>query len=427
MLTRPVHTILFLLAAILTINAQTTREAMLADPLKCAGVYAPYPDTVWQLTPVPDGYEPFYVSHYGRHGSRYLINETDYTNVFNALGKAREAGALTPRGLEVYDIVAAATEEARGRAGELSPLGYRQHHDIASRLLDECAPAFSDGADVTATSTVRMRCAYSMFSFVSRLKEFNPGLDIPLESGSRHMYYMSYNNPAAQAFNDAGAAWQSTLRDFKQSQTRPDRLMAALFTDPDKAADYIAPADLMWGLYWIAIDLPNMECDASLFDIFTPDELFDLWQVFNYEFYTRNSCNPINNGVFLESAKSLLANIIDNADAYIADGRHGATLRFGHDSTLIPLAGLLGFATASGRESDPARLYHTYADYRVSPMASNIQIRFYRNADGDILVKFLLNESETALGDTPTDNYPYYKWSDARATLLNILNTPVKL
>ena len=416
------------MTATLTSLGQTTRETMLADPIKCAGVYAPYPDTLWQLTPVPDGYEAFYVSHYGRHGSRYLINETDYTNVYNALDRARQAGQLTPRGLEVYDIVAAATDEARGRAGELSPLGYRQHRAIASRLLDECAPAFSDGADVTATSTVRMRCAHSMFSFVERLKEFNPGLDIPLESGERHMYYMSYNNPAAQAFNDAGASWQSTLRDFKQSQTRPDRLMSELFVDPSKATDFMSPSDLMWGLYWIAIDLPNMECDSNMLDIFTPDELFDLWQVFNYEFYTRNSCNPINEGVFLESAKSLLANIIDNADTAIAQVRHGATLRFGHDSTLIPLAGLLGFATASGRETDPSRLYLTYADYRVSPMASNIQMRLYRRpSDGDIIVKFLLNESEIALGDTPTDNYPYYKWSDVRTTLQNILNTPVKL
>ncbi|MDE7472699.1 MAG: histidine-type phosphatase, partial [Muribaculaceae bacterium] len=122
MLTRPLYTAVVLaLTATLTSHGQTTRETMLADPIKCAGVYAPYPDTLWQLTPVPDGYEAFYVSHYGRHGSRYLINETDYTNVYNALDRARQTGQLTPRGLEVYDIVAAATDEARGRAGELSP------------------------------------------------------------------------------------------------------------------------------------------------------------------------------------------------------------------------------------------------------------------------------------------------------------------
>ena len=27
------------------------------------------------LTPAPKGYEPFYMSHYGRHGSRWLIWE----------------------------------------------------------------------------------------------------------------------------------------------------------------------------------------------------------------------------------------------------------------------------------------------------------------------------------------------------------------
>ena len=49
-------------------------------------------------------------------------------------------------------------------------------------------------------------------------------------------------------------------------------------------------------------------------------------------------------------------------------------------------------------------------------MACNIQLVFYRpvkGKSGDILIKALLNETEATL-PLPTDNFPYYKWSDFR-------------
>ena len=42
------------------------------------------------LTPAPKGYEPFYMSHYGRHGSRWLIWEGDYRLPMTTLKSARD-------------------------------------------------------------------------------------------------------------------------------------------------------------------------------------------------------------------------------------------------------------------------------------------------------------------------------------------------
>ena len=55
------------------------------------------------LTPSPKGYEPYYMSHYGRHGSRWLIWEGEYTLPMNTLKSAREAitSALTVRAISV--------------------------------------------------------------------------------------------------------------------------------------------------------------------------------------------------------------------------------------------------------------------------------------------------------------------------------------
>ena len=45
---------------------------------KWGGVYYAYPVTQTQLAEAPEGYEPFYISHYGRHGSRWLPNDERY-------------------------------------------------------------------------------------------------------------------------------------------------------------------------------------------------------------------------------------------------------------------------------------------------------------------------------------------------------------
>ena len=55
------------------------------------------------LTATPKGYEPFYMSHYGRHGSRWLIGENDYKNPLNTLRQAHEKGKLTPLGEETLN------------------------------------------------------------------------------------------------------------------------------------------------------------------------------------------------------------------------------------------------------------------------------------------------------------------------------------
>lgn len=46
-----------------------------ADPQKAGGIYLAYPVTTDSLPPVPGDYKPVYISHYGRHGSRWAINE----------------------------------------------------------------------------------------------------------------------------------------------------------------------------------------------------------------------------------------------------------------------------------------------------------------------------------------------------------------
>ena len=73
----------------LSLAGQATKEEMLAAPEKTAGVYYAYPaPKEYIATPPPKGYVPFYISHFGRHGSRFLLAETDYTEVLALMEKA---------------------------------------------------------------------------------------------------------------------------------------------------------------------------------------------------------------------------------------------------------------------------------------------------------------------------------------------------
>ena len=61
----------------LPLSAQSAREEILAEPQKAGGVYAMYEQVPGQESRPPKGYKPFYISHYGRHGARYLLADKE--------------------------------------------------------------------------------------------------------------------------------------------------------------------------------------------------------------------------------------------------------------------------------------------------------------------------------------------------------------
>ena len=103
---------LFTLAAVMmavAVNAQTAREEIKANKYLSGSQYLDYnrrlPDK--PLTPAPKGYEPYYMSHYGRHGSRWLISDNSYTGPRDILRDAKDQGKLTPLGEEVLKKIEA--------------------------------------------------------------------------------------------------------------------------------------------------------------------------------------------------------------------------------------------------------------------------------------------------------------------------------
>ena len=79
----------FILFALLPLHAQYE---------KLGGVYYAYPVTETILAAAPEGYEPFYISHYGRHGSRWLPDDERYIWVNEQFADKKK---LTPLGKNV--------------------------------------------------------------------------------------------------------------------------------------------------------------------------------------------------------------------------------------------------------------------------------------------------------------------------------------
>ena len=104
--------LLVITALVLVAGAQAqtiAREAFKQDIRRSANNYQAYPDkNLPKLTPAPEGYKPFFMNHYGRHGSRWLISPKDYTVPVEQLTKGERNGKLTKRGKDVL-------------AGEMSP------------------------------------------------------------------------------------------------------------------------------------------------------------------------------------------------------------------------------------------------------------------------------------------------------------------
>lgn len=409
-----------LLAAV-TLNAQTSREEMYADVGRTAGLLMPYPGPQQEeMTRPPKGYKPFYISHFGRHGSRWLTGFGTYERAVNTFEAAHRAGALTSTGEDVSRRLRVLYGDAFKRVGELTPLGVQQHRDIADRMYHRHRGVFRPGRKVRAASTGVPRVMMSMRSFCNRLRECEPELDMTLDVAGRSNRFTNSLTKESRALEKA-APWGADLAAFSDSLIRPDRLMALLFSDPEYVRDSINAKALMSDLYSLASICGDMPVDISLYDIFTPEELYDLWQRGNAAYYVTKGPSPVGGKVMHEAARPLLQDFIAKADSAIADGGIAADLRFSHDSRLVPLATMMQLGPSRGVTESYDSIASVWCNYKVSPMAGNIQWIFYRDKSGDVIVKFLLQEAEVDI-PVETDIYPYYHWEDVRAFYSNQYN-----
>ena len=413
------QTILLLLSVLLLSGgaaAQSTKEQTLEDLNRTAALYYCYENHPRAAaTPAPEGYEPFYISHYGRHGSRWHASESVYENPRAKLRKAAEAGKLTPLGEEALRRIEVVADDARHRYGDLSPRGVREHRGIAERMYCSFPEIFStaDGrlCRIRARSTLVPRCMLSMAAANERLKELNPAIDITREASKRYLDYMFRMTEA----NKIKKEIKQRIAELREREIDPSRFVRALVTDPSLVGNRKEQLRFMNDLYCVASVMQDVDyLDCSFYDLFTPDELYAFYAVRNYQMYLEEGPSAEFGHRALSDAVPLLRNFVAEADEAIATGALSASLRYGHDVNVIPLVGLMGIEGCDTRESDYRKVDQAWSCWRVTPMATNIQLVFFRRPDGgDVLVKFLFNERESRIR-LESDLAPYYRWDDVK-------------
>ena len=358
--------------------------------------------TTKALTPAPKGYEPYYMSHYGRHGSRWLIWEGEYTLPMNTLKDARMAGKLTPVGEETLKKLEAFFPTTIKRLGDLTTVGERQHHGIGKRMAQNFPEIFKHkDVKIDARSTTVFRCILSMIAECEELAAANPTAQIHNDVSESLQYYL--NQPWEGIVKQMGkGTGDQEEKAYKQKYTHPERLIKVLFNEFDVAAN-----------------MQSHDTDIELLSLFTDDEIYDQWRIRNIGWYLDYGPSMVSGQKMPFSQRNLLKNIIETADTIT---QTQATLRFGHEVCVMPLACLLELDNCGMAVENLDELDKYWRNYRIFPMGCNIQLVFYKpkKGQGDILVKALLNERETYM-PAQTDNWPYYKWQDLRQYYLDKL------
>lgn len=408
-----------LLLAAIDISAQTTRKEMLSNLYRTGSNYFAYPGLRQQkMTPTPVGYEPFFIFHYARHGSRYMSNNQFYETAINMLDSAQLVGLLSEKGTLVLEKLRIGYADAWHRDGDLTKLGGRQHREIAQRMVERFPSLLKQPVKIDAKSSTSRRCMLSMFNFCIELQSLNPSLEIKMDASKHDMKFVVEDlnlKPKPTSQNDE--LWRQAGEIFERAHDSR-RLMATLLTDPSQVASSFDGRTLMEALYNIAQDLQNVpELGISLIDIFTGDELFNMWKGYNASWLIDTGLVP-GSAPYYHILDEVVDSIVSTADRVIRGGIPTIALRFSHDSSVLPLAYYLGLKEAVGANDNLLTLHQHISIDKIIPMAANIQMVFYRKVDsGDILVKFLLNENETTIPALKSRTAPYYQWGDVKGLL----------
>lgn len=407
--------ICFLLASVVsTAMAQTAKEEISKNLRLSAGSLMAYMEPQGHLTSPPAGMTPFYISHVGRSGSCYLADSADYAYPYMTLLRADSLGQLTPLGRDVLQRLLTVRRDADCRYGELTVLGAEQNRHIANRMYQRFPEVFTNGTHVDARSIADIPCILSMENALQQLLTRNSKLEITHTASRRDMYYMEGGDTLSAVVAELDS--NAVFADFSRRHDQSASLLAKLFSGGDYVSQAVDPARFCRSYFRLVSSIQNTELRKrlSLYDTFTDEELYHCWLCENSRAYVRFGASPLSGGRQPFTQCNLLRRIIAEADSMISLGRPGLSLRYGHESAVASLACLLALNRFGQQLDDFGQLdRREWRNYRLSPMAANVQFVFYRTGTNstDIVFKVLLNEDEVTL-PLKTNMAPYYRWKD---------------
>lgn len=403
---------------------ETAKEAILKNNKKAASNMYSYPEPDVQYTAAPTGYKPIYLSMYARHGSRHLMVSEEYTKPLDVLRKAYSNSCITTLAKRTMVVVDSLERLAHGRFGELTTRGAKEHQGVAARIYQHFPELFTNNVHLEARSTPLQRTMMSMFNQCMTLQSCCPKMTSHCDASQHDVWYMDFQDVTAFKYRKTPAAVKA-IKEYNKKTLNPNRFINAMFTNKKFIDENVNKEEFMLQMFKLANMVQDVGANLDIYDIFTKEELVNLWKRDNFKWYTEYSFNSLTeyNAPFTQI--HLLRNFINVADTCLASKNNNLTLRFGHEVDVLPFACLLKLHDTVYDGTDGDEVAENWRNYEIYPMASNVQFVFYRKTGSPDLVKIMLNEREQTI-PVESNIAPYYKWSDVRAYLLDLLSKAPK-
>ena len=415
---------LFSLICILVVSpvfAQDYAKKIMDNPAMGAANMMNYHYQQTELTPAPKGYSAFYIAHYGRHGSRYDSNDSNVSVVWPIMRKAAESGLLSEAGQAFFKELDAVFTEQEGMYGMLTRLGAREQREIAERMSINFPDVFksrSGRKTVFAQSSTVPRCIMSMTNFTHSLDRNTEGLDFRFVTGEKYYETLAYRPKGMPAKKMA----TGKEKEVRRKSMNPLDIIGHFFNDIEKALEIIGdPYSFEQHLYLACCVGHLSDRGTCLLTYFPHEVLVRNWEVRNPRFFLSYGMSDEMSDIQMMVSRRILKDFIERADTALLPGSGiAADLRFGHDTGLLPLVGHLRI---EGMDDWAAfdKVNSVWNSSVSICMASNFQMVFYADKKGDVLVKLLYNEKETAIPVLDTFSGPYYKWADLRSYFVSLL------
>ena len=418
------HNPILRIAILLSIVVSTVFDSYAQDIRTLSWSYKPYPDVETAYTKAPAGYKPVYISTFSRHGSRYLLSDDNYTKPLGILEAAGRGGFLTETGKALLEDVRKIASDAEGNLGMLLPRGGREHRHIMERTVSRYPDIFTgNDCKIDVYASTSQRCIMSMAYSLDAITAKNPKVRYDRQCGSKIQAEVFNSYPVSAISREYGRDYDQRVLD----ETANEEVLDKIFTyDEAQKKKYLDPVErkrLVRWLWELTIDNAlNDELGVDLYKYFDYNDFYGAWRVNNWKEYFIVGPSEEFGEIIRNEASTTLRHMIEHADKALDGGGYNATLRYGHDSQLAPLAVEMDIEGSCAPVADTDHPEQSWILENTCPMGANIQMVFFKKKGSkDILVKVLLNENESRIAGVKTDKWPFYHWSDLRAHYMESL------
>lgn len=371
-------------------------------------------------TPVlPDSLTPFFVSHIGRHGARFLSSQRKIVHLRQVLD---ETSSLTPDGEAFSRLLDEVASRTAGRWGALDSLGEAEQSRVAA-TLDAMLPGFFAHGNVTAMSSYVARCVASMYAFCHELGRRNPGLQMTASSGPDYNPVLRFfETDSIYAAYLKNGDWRKIYDDYYSSTVPagPASRLSAAF-GPLGTGEL---QRITMEMYAVLQSLSAAGLPADISRFMSPVEYHACWLVSNLEHALCRTDTPWSD-LPGKGASALLRDILSTADLAVGSRQEGpvvkAVFRFGHAETVMPLFSLMEIPGCTvPSDATPATVGTSWNDSFVSPLGANLQMIFCTSSSGKVYVMTLLNGRPTP--SMPGADSAVTEWPRLRAFWHDLLS-----